>query len=52
MWWWRKLEKIIWTYRVGNEEVLQRAKEEVNISHKKNKERLTGLVTSWVKTAF
>jgi hypothetical protein len=27
MWWWRKLEKINWAYHVGNEEVLQTAKE-------------------------
>jgi hypothetical protein len=28
LWWWRKLEKINWTYHAGNEEGLQRAKEE------------------------
>jgi hypothetical protein len=33
MWYWRKVEKIRWTDRVGNEGVLQRAKER-NILHK------------------
>jgi hypothetical protein len=31
MWCWRRMEKIIWTDRVRNEEVLQRVKEERNI---------------------
>jgi hypothetical protein len=31
LWWCRKLEKINWTYHVGNEERLERAKEEGNI---------------------
>jgi hypothetical protein len=33
MWCWRRLEKIIWTDRVRDEEVLQRIKEERNIVH-------------------
>jgi len=33
MWWWRRMEKISWTDRVKNEEVLLRAKEERNILH-------------------
>jgi hypothetical protein len=33
MWCWRRLEKISWTDRVRNEEVLQRVKEERNILH-------------------
>jgi hypothetical protein len=33
MWCWRRLEKISWTDRVRNEEVLNRVKEERNIVH-------------------
>jgi hypothetical protein len=33
MWCWRRMEKISWTDRVRNEEVLQRVKEERNILH-------------------
>jgi hypothetical protein len=33
MWWWRRMEKIRWTDRVRNEEVLHRTKEERNILH-------------------
>jgi hypothetical protein len=33
MWCWRRTEKIIWTDRVRNEEVLHRVKEERNILH-------------------
>jgi hypothetical protein len=33
MWFWRRMEKISWTDRVRNEEVLQRVKEERNIVH-------------------
>jgi hypothetical protein len=33
MWCWRRMEKIIWTDRVRNEQVLHRAKEERNIVH-------------------
>jgi hypothetical protein len=33
MWCWRRVEKISWTDRVRNEEVLQRVKEERNIVH-------------------
>jgi len=33
-WWWKKLGKINWNYRVGNEVMLQRAKEEGNTGHK------------------
>jgi hypothetical protein len=51
MWCWRRMEKISWTDRVRNEEVLHRVKEERNIVHTV-KRRLTGLVTSCVETAF
>jgi hypothetical protein len=33
MWCWRRTEKISWTDRVRNEEVLKRVKEERNIVH-------------------
>jgi hypothetical protein len=33
MWCWRRMEKISWTDRVGNEEVLHRVKGERNILH-------------------
>jgi hypothetical protein len=33
MWCWRRMEKISWTERVRNEEVLHRVKEERNIVH-------------------
>jgi hypothetical protein len=33
MWCWRRMEKIIWTDRVRNEEVLHGVKEERNIVH-------------------
>jgi hypothetical protein len=46
MWCWRRMEKISWTDRVRNEEVLYRFKKEKNILHTKKEERLTGLVTS------
>jgi hypothetical protein len=31
MWFWRRVEEIIWTDRMRNEEVLRRVKEERNI---------------------
>jgi hypothetical protein len=52
MWRWRRMEKISWTDLVTNEEVLHRVKEERNIVHTIKEERLTGLVTSCVGTAF
>jgi hypothetical protein len=33
MWFWRRMEKVSWTDRVGNEEVLHRVKEDRNILH-------------------
>jgi hypothetical protein len=33
MWCWRRMEKISWTDRMRNEEVLQRVKEKRNILH-------------------
>ena len=49
---WRRMEKISWTDRVRNEEVLCRVKEERNIIHAVKKGRLTGLVKSCVEIVF
>jgi hypothetical protein len=47
------MEKISWTDRVRNEEVLHRVKEERGMLFTIKKEgKLTGLVTSCVGTAF
>jgi hypothetical protein len=46
-----RMEKISWTDRVRNEEVLHRVKKERNILHE-IKRRLIGLVTSCVGTVF
>ena len=49
------MEKITWTDRVRNEEVLHRIKEEKNILRKtyvKQNEKVIGLVTSCAGTAF
>jgi len=47
-----RVEKISWTDRVRNEEVLQRVKEERNNLHTIQEGTVTGLVTSCVGTAF
>jgi len=52
MWCWRRMEKIISTDDVRNEEVLFRVKEQRNILHEILKGRRTGLVKIWVETAF
>jgi len=52
MWCWRRMEKIIWTNHVINEEVLHTVKEERNILHTIKRRRLAGLVTSYIGTAF
>jgi hypothetical protein len=39
MWCWRRTEKIRWTDRVKNEEVLLRVKEQMNILHKIHKRK-------------
>jgi hypothetical protein len=48
------MEKISWTDRVRNKEVLHRVKEERNTlrTKKEGRRRLTALVTSCVGTAF
>jgi hypothetical protein len=55
MWCWRRKQKIIWTNRVRNEEVLNKVKEKKKKKKKKNilhkiKRRKAGLVTSCVDT--
>jgi len=53
MWFWRRMEKISWTDHVRNEDVLLRVNEQRIILHEiKKNGRLTGLVTSYVETAF
>jgi len=52
MWCWRRMEKISWTDHMRNEEVLLRVNEQRNILHEIRNGRLTGLVTSYVETAF
>jgi metal-responsive CopG/Arc/MetJ family transcriptional regulator len=39
MWCWRRMEKIIWTYRSRSEEVLHSVKEENNILHTINRKK-------------
>jgi hypothetical protein len=39
MWCWRRMEKIIWTDHVRNEEVLLRVKEQRNILHEISKRK-------------
>ena len=48
MWSWRRMEKISWTDRVRNEEVLLRIKEQRNILHEisKRKANLIGHILS------
>jgi hypothetical protein len=52
MWCWRRVEKIIWTDHVGNEDVLLRVKEQRNILHEIRKRKANWMVTFYVKTAF
>jgi hypothetical protein len=49
---WRRMEKISWTDRVRNEEVLHTVKEDRNYLNTIKERRLTGLVTSCVGNAF
>jgi hypothetical protein len=44
MWCWRRMDKISWTDRVRNEEVLERASEERNILHK-----IRGRKANWIR---
>ena len=39
MWYWRRMEKISWTYSVRNEEVLLRVNEQRNILHEIRKRK-------------
>ena len=52
MWCCRRMEKISWTDHVGNEEVLLRVNEQMNILHEIENRRFIGLITSYVETAF
>jgi hypothetical protein len=49
MWCWRRMEKISWTDRVRNEEVLLRVKEQRNILHEisEGKANWIGRATRW-----
>jgi len=49
---WRRMEKISWTDRVRNEEIIQTVKVERNILQRIKKGRLTGLVTSCVRNCL
>ena len=51
MWCWRRMEKISWTDHVRNEEVLESMSRGISYTKYENR-RLTGLVTSYVETAF
>ena len=48
---WRSMEKISWTDHVRNEEVLESMSRGISYTKYENR-RLTGLVTSYVETAF
>ena len=52
MWWWRRMEKIIWTNHVTNEEVLLRVMEQRNILQEISKRKANWMVTFCVETAF
>jgi len=47
MWCWRRMEKIIWTDHVRNEEVLLRAKEQKNILHEIRKRKANWMGQVW-----
>jgi hypothetical protein len=47
LWCWRRMEKISWTDRVRNEEVLHRVKEERNILHTINRRK-----ANWIGHIF
>jgi hypothetical protein len=52
MWCWRRMEKVSWTKRVSNGEVLHRVEEEGNIRRTVKEGRLMGLVTSCIGIGF
>ena len=52
MWCWRRMEKISWTDRVRNEDVLHRVKKERNILHTINTIKKEGLVTPCLGNVF
>jgi hypothetical protein len=49
---WRRMEKIIWTYHVRNEELLLRVKEQRNILHEISKRKANWIGLFCVETAF
>ena len=51
MWYWERMEEIIWTDLVGNVEVLHKVKE-TELLYKKRRIKLTLLVKSCMGTAF
>jgi hypothetical protein len=52
IWYWRRMDKIIWTDLLRNEEVLQNVQEERNTLKQEIEGRLIGFVTSCIGTAF
>jgi hypothetical protein len=52
MWCWRRKEKISWTDRVRNEEVLHRVKEERNIIHTVNRRKTNWFGPSLCRNCF
>jgi hypothetical protein len=52
MWCWRRLEKLIRTDHVRNEEVLLSVNEKKIILHEISEWKATGLVISYVETTF
>jgi len=51
MWYWRRIQKIVWTDRVGTEIVLYRVRKQRNIL-RTVKIKLTELVIYYAETAF
>jgi hypothetical protein len=49
MWCWRRTEKISWTDRVRNEEVLRGVKEDRNILHATKKSNIRGFLIGFLE---
>jgi hypothetical protein len=52
VWCWRRMEKVIWTNYVRNEEILLRVKEQRNILLEISKRKSNRMVTFCLETAF
>jgi hypothetical protein len=52
IWCWRRMEKIVWTDRIRNEEILHRIQKERNILRTIKEGNITGFVTTCVGTVF